>query len=59
MIKDTTVRRQWRVLIVTCLAIRRKMFFRMTEGFGLGMGCMAGTCGALSGAVLLAGLKKQ
>ena len=29
--------------------------FRMTEGFGLGMGCMAGTCGALSGAVLLAG----
>ena len=31
--------------------------FRMTEGFGLGMGCMAGTCGALSGAVLLAGLK--
>ena len=28
--------------------------FRMTEGFGLGMGCMAGTCGALSGAVLLA-----
>ena len=23
--------------------------FRMTEGFGLGMGCMAGTCGALSG----------
>ena len=33
--------------------------FRMTEGFGLGMGCMAGTCGALSGAVLLAGLKNS
>ena len=31
----------------------------MTEGFGLGMGCMAGTCGALSGAVLLAGLKNS
>ena len=33
--------------------------FRMTEGFGLGMGCMAVTCGALSGAVLLAGLKNS
>ena len=33
--------------------------FRMTEGFGFGMGCMAGTCGALSGAVLLAGLKNS
>lgn len=29
--------------------------FRAGEGFGLGMGCMDGTCGALSGAVLLAG----
>ena len=33
--------------------------FRIAEGFGLGMGCMAGTCGALSGAVLLAGLKNS
>ena len=33
--------------------------FRMTEGFGLGMGCMSGTCGALSGAVLLVGLKNS
>ena len=33
--------------------------FRMTEGFGLGMGCMAGTCGALSGAVLLAGIENS
>ncbi|MCC8139190.1 MAG: C-GCAxxG-C-C family protein [Lachnospiraceae bacterium] len=31
--------------------------FRMTEGFGAGMGGMEATCGALSGAVLLAGLK--
>ena len=31
--------------------------FRAMEGFGLGMGCMEGTCGALSGAVMLAGLK--
>lgn len=29
--------------------------FRAAEGFGLGMGCMEGTCGALSAAVLLAG----
>lgn len=31
--------------------------FRAMEGFGLGMGCMEGTCGAVSGAVMLAGLK--
>lgn len=31
--------------------------FRAMEGFGLGMGGMQGTCGALSGAVYLAGLK--
>ena len=30
--------------------------FRAAEGFGLGMGGMEGTCGALSGAVLIAGL---
>lgn len=33
--------------------------FRMTEGFGAGMGGMEATCGALSGAVLLAGLKNS
>ena len=31
--------------------------FCMTEGFGAGMGGMEATCGALSGAVALAGLK--
>ena len=31
--------------------------FRATEGLGLGMGGMEGTCGALSGACVLAGLK--
>lgn len=31
--------------------------FRAMEAFGLGMGGMQGTCGALSGAVYLAGLK--
>ena len=30
--------------------------FRATEGFGLGMGGMQGTCGALSGACYLVGL---
>lgn len=30
---------------------------RIAEGFGLGMGSMQGTCGALSGAMMLAGLK--
>ena len=33
--------------------------FRTAEAFGLGMGCMNGTCGALSGAVMLAGLKNS
>lgn len=30
--------------------------FKMTEGFGLGIGSTLGTCGAISGAVVLAGL---
>ena len=29
--------------------------FKVCEGFGLGMGGMCGTCGAVSGAVMLAG----
>lgn len=33
--------------------------FKAGEGFGLGMGCMDGTCGALSGAILVAGLKNS
>ena len=33
--------------------------FKMTEGFGLGMGCMEGTCGAVSGAVTILGLKNS
>ena len=35
--------------------IDEKTMFQLTEGFGLGMGGMKGTCGAVSGAVLLAG----
>ena len=30
--------------------------FRLTEGMGLGMGCMEGTCGAVNGAVAILGL---
>lgn len=33
--------------------------FRMTEALGLGMGCMNGTCGAVSGACVLAGVKRS
>ncbi len=33
--------------------------FKMTEGFGLGMGGMQSTCGAVSGAVAVAGLKNS
>lgn len=32
------------------------LLFKAAEAFGLGMGCMEGTCGALSGACLLTGL---
>lgn len=36
-----------------------KTLFQAGEGFGLGMGCMQCTCGALSGAILLAGIKNS
>lgn len=36
--------------------VDERTLFRMTEGFGAGMGCMEGTCGAVSGAVAVAGL---
>lgn len=39
--------------------IDEETMFRLTEGFGLGMGGMKGTCGAVSGAVVLAGLKNS
>ncbi|MGN0373004.1 MAG: C-GCAxxG-C-C family protein [Enterocloster sp.] len=37
--------------------IDEKTLFRFTEGLGLGMGGMEGTCGAISAAAVLAGLK--
>ncbi len=36
-----------------------KTLFRCCESFGRGMGSMDGTCGAISGAVMLAGLKNS
>ncbi len=33
--------------------------FKISEGFGAGMGGMQGMCGAISGAVILAGLKNS
>lgn len=41
------------------LGMDERLLFRAAEGFGLGMGCMNGNCGALSGAILAAGLKNS
>lgn len=41
------------------LGVEEKTAFRISEGFGAGMGDMESTCGALSGAVMLAGLKNS
>ena len=40
------------------VGIDEKTALRATEGFGAGMGGMQATCGAISGAVFLAGLKE-
>lgn len=41
------------------VGIDEDIMFRVAEGFGGGMGDMQGTCGAVSGAVLLAGMKNS
>ncbi len=41
------------------LGIDEKILFQAGEAFGLGMGCELGTCGAITGAVLLAGFKNS
>ena len=41
------------------IGIDEQILFKIGEGFGLGMGGMEGTCGALSGAIMLAGLKNS
>ena len=37
----------------------KKRMFKVAEGLGLGVGCMEGTCGAVTGACLLAGCKNS
>lgn len=37
----------------------KEMLFKVCEGCGLGMGGTEGTCGAITGAVILAGLKNS
>ena len=39
--------------------IPKEVIFKATEGFGAGVGTMEGICGALSGAVMIAGLKNS
>lgn len=41
------------------IGMPEETLFAACEGFGLGMGGMAATCGAVSGAVMLAGLKNS
>lgn len=41
------------------IGVDESTLFRACEGFGLGMGCMDGTCGALTGAITLAGFKNS
>lgn len=41
------------------IGVDEEILFRAGEAFGLGMGCMDGTCGAVSGAVMLAGFKNS
>lgn len=41
------------------LGMNPELLFKICEGFGFGMGCAAGTCGAISGAVALIGLKNS
>lgn len=39
------------------VGIEEPLMHQMMEGFGLGMGCTEGNCGALSGAAIIASLK--
>ena len=41
------------------VGVSEEVLFKAGEGFGLGMGGMEGTCGALSGAIMLAGMKNS
>ena len=39
--------------------VDKEVLFKACEGFGLGMGGMQGTCGAISGAIMLASFKNS
>lgn len=39
--------------------VPKETLFKVTEGFGAGMGTMDGVCGALTGGLLIAGLKNS
>ncbi len=41
------------------IGVDMQTLFQACEGFGLGMGGMNGTCGAISGAIMLAGFKNS
>jgi len=41
------------------LGVSEETLFKAGEGFGLGMGCMECTCGALSGAIMVAGFQRS
>lgn len=41
------------------VGVDMQTLFKACEGFGLGMGCMNGTCGAISGAVMLASFQNS
>ena len=41
------------------LGVEEEILFKAGEGFGLGMGCSECTCGAISGAVMVAGFKNS
>lgn len=41
------------------IGVDKETLFRISEGFGFGAGCADGICGALSGAIMLAGLKNS
>lgn len=41
------------------VGVEEETMFKMTEALGLGMGGMEGTCGAVTGACILAGMKQS
>lgn len=41
------------------VGVEEEVMFKAVEALGLGMGCMDGTCGAVSGACVVAGFKSS